>query len=392
MLRRSVCKIVLRPESLFPVTKLICPEVCNPERIKGRVSNIRAVVQARFVYAAVPEVALQSSPMARKRLDRSDIPAITTIKRRKQRKVSGKVLSETSVLEPPGVIPLATPAPERFLFKERLLRGTVLSRPNRFSMEVDVEGIGKVDCWVPTTGDIAGINRAGFSGTEVPCLVSRAGPGKKGDEPRRTSFTVEAISLESGDGEPAWIGINQIGANRYVEHFLANGALPEICPLPNRIKREVKIGDARMDFVYDGRDVIEVKCPVSWLPLDSCSNPLLLQAMTDGEGRRKPRVKKAASFFERLIRHIQTLADIVNGTLLGSPVSQCFKDGKARGVLLMCYLYNAPPFTPPPRSTLNLKISDAVDAAVAAGVEWWQVNLCLDVEGVTLCDSFRIMR
>jgi hypothetical protein len=73
----------------------------------------------------------------------------------------------------------------------------------------------KVDCWVPTTGDIAGINRAGFSGTKVPCLVSRAGPEKKGDKPRRTAFTVEAISLESGDGEPAWIGINQISANRF---------------------------------------------------------------------------------------------------------------------------------------------------------------------------------
>jgi hypothetical protein len=141
MIRRSVCKIVLRPESLFPVTKLICPDVCD-ERIKGRGSNSRALVQVRFAYAALPEVALKSSPMARTRLDRTDIPAITTIKRRKQHKVLGKGLSETSALEPPGVIPHATPAAERFLFKERLLRGTVLSRPNRFSMEVDVEGIG----------------------------------------------------------------------------------------------------------------------------------------------------------------------------------------------------------------------------------------------------------
>jgi hypothetical protein len=30
----------------------------------------------------------------------------------------------------------------RFLFAEKLLRGTVLSRPNRFTMEVDVDGIG----------------------------------------------------------------------------------------------------------------------------------------------------------------------------------------------------------------------------------------------------------
>lgn len=47
--------------------------------------------------------------------------------------------------------------------------------------------------------------------------------------------------------------------------------------------------------------------------------------------------------------------------------------GKARGVLLMCYLYKAPPFTRPPRSDLNAEISDAVAAATAAGVEWWQV-------------------
>lgn len=72
----------------------------------------------------------------------------------------------------------------------------------------------KVDCWVPTTGDIAGIKRAEFTGTMVPCLVSRADRDGKGDKSRRTAYTVEAISLCSGDEEPVWIGINQINANR----------------------------------------------------------------------------------------------------------------------------------------------------------------------------------
>lgn len=42
--------------------------------------------------------------------------------------------------------------------------------------------------------------------------------------PRKTQFTVEAVSLDD-PSQPikTWIGVNQTAANRYVEHFLRTG-------------------------------------------------------------------------------------------------------------------------------------------------------------------------
>jgi hypothetical protein len=71
-----------------------------------------------------------------------------------------------------------------------------------------------VECWTPSTGDIAGIKRSTFTGSKVPCLVSKAAVRRDGKVVRKTNYTVEAISLESAGEEKTWIGINQVAANR----------------------------------------------------------------------------------------------------------------------------------------------------------------------------------
>ena len=98
----------------------------------------------------------------------------------------------------------------KYLFEERLLEGVIKSRPNRFIMNVLVEG--KLEkCHCPSTGRIGNIK---FE--DIPCLLSRSRSAE-----RKTKYTVEAFSLDELDRpNKSWIGINQTRANEYVEFFI----------------------------------------------------------------------------------------------------------------------------------------------------------------------------
>lgn len=63
--------------------------------------------------------------------------------RRQRRKVAQKIDRPEAfhVIESPSCIPSQPPS-RKFLFQEPLLQGVILSRPNRFCMEVDVKSIG----------------------------------------------------------------------------------------------------------------------------------------------------------------------------------------------------------------------------------------------------------
>ena len=198
-------------------------------------------------------------------------------------------------------------------------------------------------CHCPTTGRLGDLELSG-----LPCLFSSSN-----SESRKTSHTVEAISTSAGS---TWIGINQTAANRYFEFFLRKGALGRLAK--GGVKREVRLGKSRIDFLV-GDTYIEVKTPLIMLPA----------------GDDLPRVKRSRfDSFERLIRHM--------GELRGS---------LSRGMnakIVLCFLYDAPPFSPPPPDGSNTKILTAARAAEEAGVERWQVNLRVDPGGVALIRYF----
>jgi sugar fermentation stimulation protein A len=184
----------------------------------------------------------------------------------------------------------------------------------------------------------------------LPCLYSTSR-----SRSRKTSHTVEAISTS---GVPSrWVGINQTAANRYFEFFLRHGALSRLARGP--VRREVQLGRSRIDFLV-GNTYVEVKTPLITLPA------------SDAVARvRRTRFDS----FDRLIRHMGEL-----------------KDSLAAGYkakIVLCYLYDAKPFAPPPPDGTNSKILAAASSAEEAGVQRWQVNLRVTRAGVSLIRYFR---
>lgn len=230
-----------------------------------------------------------------------------------------------------------------FRFPRLLKEGTVISRPNRFIMMVK-SGDRTLRCHCPTTGRLGDLELA-----ELPCLYSTAQKRS-----RKTHYTVEAISTSGGQ---SWVGINQTAANRYFEFFLRNKSLSRLAI--GEVKREVRVGKSRIDFLV-GNTYIEVKTPLIMLPA--------------GEG--VARVKRSRfDSFDRLIRHMGELkASLASGM-------------KAK--IVLCYLYDAKPFRPPPPDGSNYRILAAAQSAEEAGVERWQVNLKVTEEGVSLTRYFR---
>ena len=231
-----------------------------------------------------------------------------------------------------------------YRFPRPLREGRVVSRPNRFIMIVRT-GSGTIRCHCPTTGRLGDLKLSG-----LPCLYSSSEARS-----RKTAHTVEAISTSKSGGE--WIGINQNASNRYFEFFLRNGSLGKLAK--GEVRREVKLGKSRIDFLV-GNTYIEVKTPLIMLPAPE----------------EAPRVGRSRfDSFERLIRHMGELKESLS---TGN-----------RAKIVLCFLYDAKPFKPPPPDRTNAKILEAAQSAEDAGVERWQVNLRIDRLGVTLIKYFR---
>ena len=231
-----------------------------------------------------------------------------------------------------------------FWFPEPLKQGRIISRPNRFIMLVRA-GNGTLRCHCPTTGRLGDLDLSG-----LPCLYSSSR-----SKSRKTAHTVEAISSSLAGGQ--WIGINQTASNRYFEFFLRQRALKRLASGP--IQREVRLGKSRIDFLV-GNAYIEVKTPLITLPAP--------------EGTARIRHGRFDSF-DRLIKHMGELKDSL-------------ASGK-KAKIVLCYLYDAKPFTPPPPDGTNTRILEAARVAEEAGVERWQVNLRIDASGVSLVRYFR---
>ncbi len=222
----------------------------------------------------------------------------------------------------------------KYKFSKPLIEGVIKSRPNRFIMNVAING-KTIRCHCPSTGRI-GDNT--FSG--VKCLLS------KSDNPdRKTPYTVEAVY------KGRWIGINQVMVNRYVEHFLKSGQLAKMIKA-REVKREVPRGKSRIDFLINNNDLLEVKMPLISLPGESGS----LKAL----------------HADRMIKHFK---DIVKAD---------------RAIFALCFVYDAKPFAPPTPDRHASTIHRAARRARAKGVENWQINMKIDKEGVELIKYFRL--
>jgi sugar fermentation stimulation protein A len=241
---------------------------------------------------------------------------------------------------------------ERYWFTEALAEGTVTSRPNRFIMNVMVEGeVHRCHC--PTTGRIGDIK---FH--DVPCLVERS------VDPKRSTWgTVEAVSLDPpGKSEKSWIGINQGRANDIVSCFIGSGKLEDMLGPISTIRREIKVGGSRIDFLINDDTLLEVKTPLHLLKVKGYPD----HSSTDG-----------FTSFERTMRHFTEIAEHI-------------PEGR-RGIVLLCYLFDAPLFrVPRADGVLSREMQEAVRNATAKGLENWQVNFKLDRTGIDMLGCFKL--
>jgi sugar fermentation stimulation protein A len=234
----------------------------------------------------------------------------------------------------------------KYRFKTPLERGKILCRLNRFIMRVE-KGGEVFRCHCPSTGKIGNITLDG-----LPCLLSPSSTAA-----RKTAYTVEAISLDTAK---SWMGINQNAANRYIEHFFRSGLLEGIAVNGHKILREQKVGHSKLDFKIEDT-YVEVKTPLMYMPW-----------LIDG----MPLQERAASYFERFIRHVMDLSDAL-------------KEHES-AAMLTCFIYDAPVFQIPKPTEKNRIIRDAVRHAIESGVKMWQVNMGIDPRGVSLLKYFDI--
>ena len=128
------------------------------------------------------------------------------------------------------------------------------------------------------------------------------------------------------------------------------------------VKREVKLGKSRIDFLINERDYLEVKTPLMLIPT---------------EGHKNHRENNAPfTSFDRMIKHFRDISGSIK------------RDSRA--IFLLCNMYDAEPFeVPEPRSS-ELKIVKAARKANLKGLENWQINLRIGKEGIGLIDCFKL--
>jgi len=193
---------------------------------------------------------------------------------------------------------------------------------------------------------------------------------------RKTPYTVEAISLEQPSAKTKkWIGINQGRANQFVEHFLKEGVLQGMVGDLVSLKREVKLGNSRVDFMVNDKDYLEVKTPLQVLPTPAAKSDKVPQAEERTRQGRSPsggvRVDGG-----RMLKHFVDLSET-------RPIG-------SRAMLLLCHLYDAPRFEPPKDPGNKNEIRQAAQAAHKLGLEYWQVNMNISPSGVELLDCFAL--
>lgn len=229
-------------------------------------------------------------------------------------------------------------------FPGPLIKGVIISRPNRFLMEVKFN-TETILCHCPVTGKIGSIK---FTG--IPCLVSRHKVPK-----RKHSHTVEAIYVCHH-----WVGINQTRINEFVEYYLRSGAFKKIVGKNwVSLKREVIFGKSKLDFLVDNK-IIETK--------------LFLNTISSGECSEKPILSK-----QSCKRFSQQYIDLIAAS----------KNGYGTNVLY-CYIYKADKMTSPLLFYFPKELTDIVVDSISNKVKHWQVNFEISKSSLRLISYRRI--
>lgn len=251
----------------------------------------------------------------------------------------------------PIYIPPSTTKPYKFM--KNLVEGVIEKRLYQFIIMVKYNG-QSYKCHCPTTGRIGSFALEGR-----PCLLSPSS-----DSNRKTAFTVEAVSLNKpSEAHKKWIGINQNEVNRYVEHFLKEGAFSNMISESSEILREQTLGNSKLDFLI-GSTYLEVKTPLQQIQLD------VPDCVT---------VKKKSAPFsstDRMVKHINELGNSLKN--------------HQRAILLLCFIYDNPMFEVIEKSTNYEKVKKTVDNNLEKGVECWQANFKIGTANVDLEKYFKI--
>lgn len=234
----------------------------------------------------------------------------------------------------------------KYKFDTPLIEGKIIKRNSQFTLDVEIEGkVEKVHC--PTTGRIGNID-----------LKNIAGLLSEHDNPqRKTRYTLEAISVSNYNRkEKKWVGINQIASNKYIEFFLKNHLIDNMLPNYEEIKREVNLGESKLDFLV-GNTYLEVKTPLQTLQIEYDS---------------EIKTKKVTSFSstDRFVKHINELANSLKNN--------------EKAILLNTFQYNNPGYKILNPSTNYTQVSETVEKCIKKGLEIWQINMKIDHEGIEL--------
>ena len=234
----------------------------------------------------------------------------------------------------------------KYKFDKELKEAILVKRNSQFTMDIEIDGnIEKAHC--PTTNRIGDIETK-----NIACLVSES------DDPKRKlKYTVEAVSCDELDKKDKnWIGINQILSNKLVEFFLETHQLDNMVSDYESIKREVKLGISKLDFLV-GNTYLEVKTPLTTLNVKYGKNI-------------KTKQVTPFSSTDRFCKHINELANSLQD--------------HERAIMLTVHQYEITERKEHLKSTNYELVKKTIDEAMEKGLETWMVDMKFEKDGVSL--------
>lgn len=237
----------------------------------------------------------------------------------------------------------------RYEFDPPLSQGIIKERKNRFVAVVEIEK-REVVCHCPVTGRIGDIVLK-----NIPCLLSASN-----DPHRKTPYTVKAIALDDLDvADKNWIGIDLGLSNRIIEFFLQTHQLGEMISDYSEVQREVRLGKSKLDFLV-GNTYIEVKTPLNVLHVNY------------GKHIQTKATMPAFTSTDRFMKHVCELANSLKT--------------HERAILVTVSQYRITHPRQWPKSPRAAEVADIVGKAIKRGVEFFEISMNFEPDGVSLVD------
>jgi len=127
-------------------------------------------------------------------------------------------------------------------------------------------------------------------------------------------------------------------------------------PEYNQIKREVKLGKSKLDFLV-GNNYLEVKTPLQTLQIEYDTNI------------KRKKITPFSST-DRFLKHINDLTKSLQNN--------------EKAILLNTFQYDNPGYQILNPSTNYGQVSKNVTKCIEKGLEIWQINMKIDKEGIEL--------